>query len=335
MHQKKKEKQMRHTILSSGFIGRLVIVALSATLAATLAVAAFTSTDAAQATETETANVVQGKDSDGGFVERAFPSKGIPLLKGFQFFFGRKAGWCGEFCATEDFNLADIRIEPRVTGVAPIRKSLRLGFADERYDDGYYYDVQHYLLYDPSIRLYDTGINEGVGHATKTISRPAPPSNYEFVLRGFQLQFREGLEIKDHRIDEVGIIENNGKVTVDFNDGNKDDHFLYRIWYAYVPKAEFSRLGEASGTFAREFGHQDIRPGRAVIRGFRFAFKPTCQGSISCFEHQISAISVRNNGSGKVSVWYADKNGDDPFEWRVKWGTLNGAFPDQPVAPTQ
>src|SRR5215210_8626268 len=187
---------MRRTILSSRFIGRLVIVALSATLAATLAIAASTSTGAAQATTTE--NVIYGIDEDGGFVERDFPSKGIPLLNGFDFYYEGTFG-CWGLCLTEDRNLAEIRIEPRVTGLAPIRKSLRLVFADERYDDPYIYAVRHNLLYDPSIRLFDTGINEGKGHATKTISRPTPAFKYEFVLRGFQLQFREGLEIKDHR----------------------------------------------------------------------------------------------------------------------------------------
>jgi hypothetical protein len=74
---------MRRTFFSSGFIGRLVIMALSATLAATLSVAAFTSTGAAQATKTENVEADFGK----GLVNRSFPSayQGVPLLKSFFF----------------------------------------------------------------------------------------------------------------------------------------------------------------------------------------------------------------------------------------------------------
>jgi hypothetical protein len=266
----------------------------------------------------------------------------IPLLKSFDFIYKtRDSTFPTDWNGTFDHHMAEIRIEPMVNGEFPIRKSLRLGFADKGYDDPYDYDVQHYLLYDPSIRLFDTGINKGVGHATKSISRPTPAFKYEFVLRGFQLQFRDGLEIKDHHINEVGIIENNGKVTVDFNDKDYKDPFLYRIWYAYVPKDEFSRLGESNGIRAQRIDRQGTPPGPAVIRGFRLNFEwyvgqdPQGDPWPRGWDHHIRQIQVDAGDSPDdgLQVAYADQNGDDGFEWRVKWGILNGPFPDQPVHP--
>ena len=312
---------MRGTIFSSGFIGRLVIVALSATLAATLAVAAFTSTGAAQATKT--ANLEEGFEKVQAI--RAFPNEGVPLLKSFIFQYVPSYAKCVPVVTDDCFGQVDhhiwyINIGPNT--LAPGK--IHLVFSDEGRSPFYYY-VQHYILTDPSIRKFETGFNEAVGQTTKTISRPTPASNYVFVLRGFSLSFADAA---DRHIDEVGIIENDGKVTVEFNDALHNRRFKYKIWYAYVPREMFttSGLGERSGTYAKDHAQQAIPDGPAVIRGFRFEDKPTCVGSRSCSDHHIKKIGVENQG-GRVQVRYADKNGDDPFDWRVKWGILKRSFP--------
>jgi hypothetical protein len=325
---------MRRTIFSSGFIGRLAIVALSATLAAMLFVAALTSTGAAQATKT--ANVeegfVGGDPAQGGLADREFPGRGVPLLKTVNFQFVPSYKKCvpvetGDCFDQVDHHINSILIDPKTLAFHQGR--IRIGFTDKFPDDPFYYNVQHYLEFNPSIRRFDTGYNQAVGHATdKTISRPTPASDYEFVLIGFELRFlrndnQGGLPLPDHHINEVGIIENDGKVTVDFNDENFDDRFQYRIQYAYVPREMFitSGLGESSGIAARDFAQQDIPSGPAVIRGFRFDFRLTCIGLTICGDHHLKKIAVINQG-GRVQVRYADKNGDDFFTWRVKWGIL-------------
>src|SRR5215208_7716512 len=165
---------MRRTILSSGFIGRLVIVALSATLAATLSVAAFTSTGAAQATNT--ANVVEGfvggDPAKGGLADREFPRRGVPLLKTFNFQFVPSYKKCVPEETADCFDQVDhhinqILIDPK-TSTGPKNRIL-IGYSDKYPDDPFYYNVQHYLEINPSIKRFDTGYNYAVGHATKAI----------------------------------------------------------------------------------------------------------------------------------------------------------------------
>src|SRR5215208_8298127 len=118
---------MRRTILSSRFIGRLVIVALSATLAATLAVAAFTSTGAAQATKT--LEGVKGFHRGGGhptYEYMDYPNPGpsnldndFPLLKTFTFQFVPSYKACvpevtGNCFDQVDHHIHDIAIDPHI-----------------------------------------------------------------------------------------------------------------------------------------------------------------------------------------------------------------------------
>src|SRR5215207_1311691 len=99
---------MIRTILSSGLIRRLVIVALAATLAGMLSVAAFTSTGAAQPTKPET-NVT---GFSKGLTQRGFPSQGVPLLKTFFFQYVRCAAQNAYCFGQVDHHITQILIEP-------------------------------------------------------------------------------------------------------------------------------------------------------------------------------------------------------------------------------
>jgi hypothetical protein len=181
--------------------------------------------------------------------------------------------------------------------------------------DDYYFNVAHHILTDPRIERFDTGLDIGVGSATRGISTPSPLSDFVFVLLGFQLAFRA----VDHHINEVGILENDGEVTVHFADQNFDDTFLFRLRYAYVPIDLLSRLGELRGTRERSFARRFIESGNSVIRGFHFDFKPYFT---SGEDHHIKQIGVLTP-DGRVEVAYADQNDDDGFDWVVRYGILS------------
>jgi len=258
-----------------------------------------------------TLNNVEEGFSPGGLTVRAFPSDGVPLLDSFYFMYTQ----CQNFsCFGQvDHNITQILIAPNF----PEPNQIELGFHDVNLDDDYYFNVAHHILTDPDPRIerFDTGLDLGVGSVTRGISTPSPVSDFVFVLLGFQLAFR-GV---DHFINEIGIIENDGEVTVHYADKNFDDTFLFRLRYAYVPIDLFSRLGELHGTRARSFDRRFIESGMSVIRGFHFDFKPYFTNGE---DHRIKQIGVLTR-DGEVEVAYADKNDDDGFDWVVRYGILS------------
>jgi hypothetical protein len=254
------------------------------------------------------ANVEEGF-SPGGLTFRPFPSDGVPLLDSFFFQYTQCQN---HSCFGQvDHNITQILIAPNF----PEPNQLQLGFHDVNLDDDYYFNVAHHILTDPRIERFDTGLDIGVGSETRGISTPSPVSDFVFVLLGFQLAFR-GV---DHFINEIGIIENDGEVTVHYADKNFDDTFLFRLRYAYVPIDLFSRWGELRGTRARSFDRRFIESGTSVIRGFHFDFKPYFTDGE---DHRIKQIGVLT-ADGEVQVAYADQNDDDGFDWVVRYGILS------------
>jgi hypothetical protein len=140
--------------------------------------------------------------------------------------------------------------------------------------------------------------------------------DFVFVLVGFQLSFRGGF---DHHIREIGILEDNGLLTVSFGDKYFDpseDTFLFSVKFAWVPRDVFSDIGESSETRSRDEVNRTIPEGRAVLRGFRFEFKSE--------DHHLKKIGVLPTTGGTVTISYRDKNGDDGFDWQYRWGILKG-----------
>jgi hypothetical protein len=138
------------------------------------------------------------------------------------------------------------------------------------------------------------------------------------VLIGFDLMFdlREkafGGVKNDHHIDRIEVMEDNGYLTVSFNDKNGDDGFDYTIDYAYVPRVWFAATGIAGYDNVRGGNAALTSPGESIMCGFRFDF---VKG-----DHHLNKISVLTH-NGFLQVDYADKNGDDRYNWRVKWAVL-------------
>jgi hypothetical protein len=131
-----------------------------------------------------------------------------------------------------------------------------------------------------------------------------------FVLTGFQLFFTGA---RDHQMDEIAVYEEDGKLVVKFNDSNDDDVFGYKVDFAMVRLIGVNiQQGEESGR-ARGAVRIPVAQGRKVIRGFHFDYRSS--------DHHIREVGVLSRAND-LELYYGDKNGDDAFNYRVKWATI-------------
>jgi hypothetical protein len=209
-----------------------------------------------------------------------------------------------------DHQIAAIEVMPqRGNG----KRFFRFGFNDKNADDDYSYRVWFWATADSRVVLQRRHGNLcSRGECTVGIAKP--PGDVVFVLSGFELKFRDG----DRHLDEIGILENDGKVTVYFNDKSDDDAFEWSIEYAYIPRDMFAHVGSTEGRKAKGYAEGTKPVGDSVIRGFKLKFK---NYFTSGDDHQIRVVGV-SLANAAVFVYYADKNGDDGFDWEVRWGVL-------------
>jgi hypothetical protein len=238
-------------------------------------------------------NVEEGFDN-GGFAFRDFSYTGVPLLDSFYFQYTSK-----------DHHLTQILIRP---DAEPNR--MQLGFHDKNSDDDYYFKVMHRMVADPRVQRFSRGLDLCTGSCTREITKPE--GDFVFVLTGFQLSFTGG---RDHHINQVGILETDGNLTVRFNDKNFDDNFVWSVQYAYLPRDLFVTTGSSSGSGDQGGARRFVPSGPSVIRGFRFDFQDS--------DHHVRDIGVTTPDDGRIEVFYEDKNGDDAFDWIVRWGVLS------------
>lgn len=234
-----------------------------------------------------------------GLEDRDYPNTGTLLLDSFDFQFTKNRNLATQV----DHHLMQILVAPGL----PVNK-IRVGYHDKNSDDEYFFRISHHTSTDSRIRRDSRSLDIcDRNKCTVRLSRPA--GDFVFVLVGFQLSFR----VTDHHIDEVGVMENNGELTVFFNDRNDDDLFLWSVQFAWVPRDLVSQLGESSGNNERRGASRTITRGTSVVRGFKFNFRSD--------DHHIRAVSVLTP-DGRVEVLYTDKNGDDRFDWQVRWALL-------------
>ena len=244
------------------------------------------------------------RDCGRGLIDTPHTPSGTPLLGRLAFEY-----------TNNDHHITQILIAP---GFTP--STMRLGFHDKNLDDRFCYSVTHFGVADPRIRLSTRSLDICSGPGRCTVQLDKPAGDFVFVLVGFQLTFQSGI---DHHIDEVAILENNGNVTVAYNDKNDDDLFLWSLKYAYVPRELFRELGVSSGT--REHGEttRAIPGGVAVLRGFRFNFEPHFTSGGDHHIKKIGLLPTQSSPQNEVFVFYEDKNGDDGFDWEYRWAILN------------
>jgi hypothetical protein len=247
----------------------------------------------AGAPATATAENLQGNAK--GFITTplGLTQNGAPLLQSFYFRF-----------RDDDHHYGGMEVQPNM----PALNKASIGFSDKNGDDRYFYNITFAPYFGEISRNTTTEFGRKKS-ITFPVKVPASGANSVFVIRGFYLQYRGG----DHHIDEIGIQEQNGQVTVTLNDHNDDDPFRIDLSYAYIPRSRFSEVGQRSGS-AKGGQRATIPSGTAVIRGFRFNFNSD--------DRHIREIGVVLNGGGRLEVFYSDNSQNDLFAWDVAYGIL-------------
>jgi hypothetical protein len=243
--------------------------------------------------------------STHGSIVKSYTWHGTPLLDGFEFRY-----------LSDDHQMSRIGQWPEV--VWPGNQRIELSFHDKNKDDRYSYNVTHVEHEDPSVFWPGFGPGTGWqncigGRCTHYLGRPS--SSHVFVLVGFDLKFGDGV---DHNVDEIMVVEDGGYLHVAFNDQNDDDRFQWRVRYAYLPRHAVVAAGTVGGTRARNKAHHDVVAGRSVVSGFHFDFKPYFTDGN---DHHLKSINVATPNGG-IDVQYSDKNGDDGFNWLVKFALI-------------
>jgi hypothetical protein len=201
-----------------------------------------------------------------------------------------------------------------------------LGLADKDptgWKDRYFFKVAHTTF--PPVRasrfqfrdLGDAGKSEQILPPPPPIPGHAPVFGSPiFVLVGFRVFFlRPG---EDRHIRKLAVLENDGKLTVEFRDQNAEleDNFGYLVDYAWVwpggPDGPDIHFGEESGS-ARGGAQRMLPTGEKVIRGFSLTFRS--------HDHHCREIGVLTSNDN-IQVYYGDENADDPFLWTVRWASI-------------
>ncbi len=260
-----------------------------------------------------------------GFASINYPGvdSGVPLLKSFYFRF-EKSGSSSPI----DNHINSIRVLPsgNSTDLSPNADlgpsivapgQIELTYADKdsgSSNDRYFYKVAHSNLPFANVRRFQFRDVGCTGKCEQVLPRPPGPIlpglEPVFVLCGFKVFFTGN---RDHHLDGISVFENNGKLTVEFNDRNDDDVYGYLVDYALVsPLGVNVQLGEESGT-ARG-GARVLLPGDKVIRGFRFDLRSS--------DHHMREVGVIT-GNDRIEVYDSDAAGDDTFDWFVRWATIS------------
>lgn len=234
-----------------------------------------------------------------------YPHTGVPLLDSFYLLFTRGTSTTPPI----DHQIHQIMVMPD----HPESQKLTVGYHDLGKDDDYYYKIAHHTVADRRIIRAGAAQVGCVGRYTTPIQRP--PGSI-FVLRGFQVWFHG----REHEIDEFGIVEDAGNLTVFYNDRNDDDTFNFAVDYAWLPADLVVQRGEVQGN-ATTGADQVITGGPSVISGFQFNFRPGSWWNPGAGDHNLRDVGVLTP-DGHVRVFYADRNGDDRFDWRVRWTIL-------------
>ena len=261
-----------------------------------------------------------------GFTSVNYPGvdSGIPLLSSFYFRFQKNGS-----SSPVDNPINSIRVLPAgnsidlspgadlgPSNVAP--GHVELTYADKDPTGGtdrYFFKVAHSNLPAQGIRRFQFRDVGCTGKCEQVLPKPPGPilPGFEpiFVLCGFKVFFTGN---RDHHLDAISVFENNGKLTVEFNDKNDDDVFGYLVDYALVnPVGVNIHLGEESGT--TKGGARVLIPGdNKVIRGFRFDLRKS--------DHHMREVGVIT-GNDRVEVYDSDAAADDTFDWFVRWATIN------------
>ena len=260
-----------------------------------------------------------------GFVDRQYPmsENGVAGLRGFYFGYGNGGSLTDNhlqmIMAIPGGNVTDLTPTADLAPTISPAGRAELGYRDHDHGssrDRYFYSMAHSMLSSSQARRFTV---RDLGDSG-TVTRPLPAALFPVIpgiaepiiaLAGFKLHFTGN---RDHHIDEITVMINDDRTyTIGFNDKNDDDVFAYEIHFVRIGSF-FSTLlpGEMSGR-AKGFSRIPHRLNTNmdfVLRGFSFNFVNA--------DHHIREIGILIQGP-RISVIYGDINGDDPFDFKVKW----------------
>ncbi len=187
---------------------------------------------------------------------------------------------------------------------------------DDNGDDGFTWRIDSQQLPYGSERYSYADCNNGTGDTTTLRSLP---SDKVPVLLGFDLD--RSREDKVERIFVELYESQNGGVLVlshglyDATDVSSPGPYCARVDYALIPAARVVGQHSFTDPSTRHGIYSINLPGatRPILQGFRLEFTNG--------DHNIDQVGVRME-PGKATIWFNDKNDDDPFTWRISWADL-------------
>ncbi len=182
----------------------------------------------------------------------------------------------------------------------------QVAYHDDNEDDLFSYIADWKVFLDPSNTVFEQS-KSCHGQCTIDLTNFRPSPEHVFVLSGFDFSF----ENCDHHIDEIEIMEENGVLTVAYNDKNDDDPFFVSVEFAYLPPWYVVDIVNVQST---SVAGSDTRltgmTNTTAIAGFHFDFLDD--------DHHIRKIAVDTSAPEFVEVSYFDKNADDNYSWLVR-----------------
>ena len=182
----------------------------------------------------------------------------------------------------------------------------------------FYFRISHSLLNIPGTRRFQFRDVGCVGQCVQTL--PIPEYNpLDFFppilgLVGFKLFFTGD---RDHDLDRIGVWFRGNNLHIAMRDRNGDDTFGYLIDFVVIPTAFLNvstgiERGRTRG--GERFRIPTPLGSEFLITGWAFNFVSG--------DHEIRDLGIVR-GSEDVTVFYADKNADDLFDWRVEWASVS------------
>lgn len=236
----------------------------------------------------------QQGSSAGPFVSLYDPTSEPTLLGGFWFDF-----------TNDDHHLKTIAVMART---APDRTILH--FNDKNSDDPFTYFTRQVVTTNAVLqRTASVATSQNCERPGLCNLSIGTFRGYVFVLQGFYLSY----EGTDHHMNRIAVFENNGTLTIAFNDKNGDDYFGARVEYAWVPTSMIQSMGHAADrSEGLAFFDGVPKEGEFVVRGFDFDFADE--------DHHVNMIGI-----SRGNVVYADWNHDDAYDWGLDWAVLQPA----------
>jgi hypothetical protein len=189
----------------------------------------------------------------------------------------------------------------------------------------FFYKVSH-SVFGANFRRYQMRAVGNVGEITSrlpesVLQAPGLPNPLEgkpvLALVGFRLFF--GLS-GDHEIERIGIwFDDDGDLHVVFRDHNAapQEDYSYLVDFVVIPRTSLMNFSTKTERGSAEGGQRipiRVPQGSHIfLTGWLFDFQNG--------DHNIRELGVDVQGNDLV-VFFADRNADDPFDWRVDWAAV-------------